>query len=305
MMPSLFNNSSEEEYQSETNQKIAAQKAADFEERRLELQRSRNGFIGTVAGIALAAVVSWFVLAPKFSAQNESEVPLIRRSSTPAKIQPTEPGGMEIPNQDKSVYQLVEKKTGDDLKTESLLPQPETPQMPTIAPEPEPAPEPEIESEVDDANKDLLEVKPLEEKIESVKSSNGQKIQIPEKPQEISSTVKTAPAANPTSAPKAEESKKAEPAPKAETSKASAAAQGTWQIQLVASANKDAVEKAWATQIKKYTFLEKLSHEVESVSGGDHTMYRLKAGAFKDRKDADDLCAKIKAAGGSCVVKQK
>lgn len=296
----MFNNSENDDFLSESRQKIALRQTDDFEERRLQIERSRNGFIGTLAGIALAAVVSWFVLLPRLSNQDETEIPVIRRLATPAKIQPTEPGGMDIPNQDKSVYRLVEKKNGTDVKTESLLPQPEVPQMPTIAPAEQPEPTPKVDEA--ETNKDLLEVNPLNEKIESVQASNGQKINIPEKPQDISSEVKTAPEANPSVQPKPLSKQKKTMEEKAKYKSAEAK---TWQIQLMASTNKDAVEKAWTGQVKKYDVLAKLSHEVETVATGAQTIYRLKAGNFKERKDADDLCSKIKAAAGSCVVKQK
>lgn len=300
MTPSLFNNSDSDEYLSESRQKIALPQTDDFEERRLQIERSRNGFIGTLAGITLAAVVSWLVLLPRLSAQNQNDIPVIRRLATPAKIQPTDPGGMDIPNQDKSIYQLVEKKDGTDLKPESLLPQPEAPQMPTIAAVEETPETPENATTSDDTQ-DLLEVKPLDEKIESVKVSGGQKINIPEKPKHIPSEIKTVPVATPSVQPATPNQAEKKPVSKVE----SPILKGVWQIQLMASAHKNAVEDAWTKQVQKYHILADLPHEIESVSTGSQTMYRLKAGNFKQRQEADALCTQIKAAGGSCVVKQK
>lgn len=281
----LYQNEHEDEYLSEFKQKIAAQRAEEYENRRLQLQRSRNGFIGTLAGVALAAVVSWFILLPKMS-ESSNELPLIKRPLTPVKVQPNDPGGMIIPNQDKSVYDLVEKKVEDSLP-ESLLPQPETPKLPEIS----------ASEKSKNANAALLNVKPLDEKIEAVEATDGQKIKIPEKPKDISSNVTTEKALPEVQAPVEEKPKTEEP--KAAVSK------GHWQVQLVASANRSAVEKSWDEEVKKYAILKDLPHEVEAAENGKSTMYRLKAGDFENRSDADALCAQIKNAGGSCVVKQK
>lgn len=298
MWNQLYKNDKDDDYLSEFKQKIAAQQQEDFEERRRQLQRSRNGFIGTIAGIALAGVVSWFILAPRYADTSSAEVPVIRRPVSPAKIQPSDPGGMEIPNQDKSVYNLVEKKDDTMIKAESLLPLPETPQMPVIVANAE-----TIEEVIDavteeSVSKDPLEIKPLTETIEGVKASNGQKINIPEKPENIKSEVKTSPAAPATT-------DSSVSAPAAASATPAAAAKGHWQIQLTASTNKAAVERAWTDQAKKYAVLSGLPHEVESVKGDKGTIYRLKAGDYATRAEADALCAKIKAAGGSCLVKQK
>ena len=99
MFKEFSNNEKEDDYLSEFRQKVATQQQEDIAERQSELQRSRNGFIGTLAGIVLAGVVSWVLLLPRFADNNPSEIPVIRRPITPVKIQPNEPGGMEILNQ--------------------------------------------------------------------------------------------------------------------------------------------------------------------------------------------------------------
>ena len=100
MYQDFFNRN--DDYLSELKQKVANQKIATLEERRSELARSRNNFLGTFAGIALAGIVGWFVLAPQY-AETEKEIPIIRRPQTAVKIKPENPGGMEIPNQDKNI----------------------------------------------------------------------------------------------------------------------------------------------------------------------------------------------------------
>lgn len=95
-----------------------------------------------------------------------------------------------------------------------------------------------------------------------------------------------------------------QPEPKKPAAPAKATA-GMWQIQLMSSPNRQAVEKAWISLSKKYKMLQGQPHEIEAADlDFDKTFYRLKAGAFTDRAGADELCKDIKALGGTCIVKK-
>ena len=96
-----------------------------------------------------------------------------------------------------------------------------------------------------------------------------------------------------------------QPEPKKPAAPAKATA-GMWQIQLMSSPNRQAIEKAWISLSKKYKMLQGQPHEIEAADlDFDKTFYRLKAGAFIDRAGADELCKDIKALGGTCIVKKK
>ena len=319
MFKEFASNEKEDDYLSEFRQKVATQQQEDIAERQSELQRSRNGFIGTLAGIILAGIVSWVLLLPRFADKNPAEIPVIRRPITPVKIQPNEPGGMEILNQDKSVYNLVEKKEIAPEKIESILPEPEAPKMPTIVPEPEkPAaakvnelePATAEEPKTTAAKTDILPIKPLDEHIEPTSSTSGKKIAIPEKLPEIKVEVKKA---EPQTVVKTEPAKpevKAEPksevktAPRPESQKNIAT--GVWQVQLMASSSQKAAEDSWKNSVAKYSALKNLPHEVDASRNDAGVMlYRLRAGAFADKAGAEKVCNEIKQAGGSCLVKQK
>lgn len=109
MFQEFPDDSKNDDFLNEFRQKIADQSAANFEEKRIEMKRSKSVFIGAVSGVALAGIVGWFVLSPRYAVNNPEEIPVIRRPQTAIKVQPSEPGGMEILNQDKSVYDIVEK----------------------------------------------------------------------------------------------------------------------------------------------------------------------------------------------------
>ena len=73
---------------------------------------------------------------------------------------------------------------------------------------------------------------------------------------------------------------------------------GNWQIQLVASKNKDAVAKTWKDWSSKYADLRNYSYEIQSSDLGSMGMfYRLRVGAFASKEEATKVCASLKAKG--------
>ncbi|MBQ2810636.1 MAG: SPOR domain-containing protein [Alphaproteobacteria bacterium] len=293
MFKELYNDK-DEDYLSEFRQKVASERQAQLQARKQELQRSRNGFIGTVAGVALAGIVSWVLLVPNFNEVKQTEIPLIKRPITPVKIQPNNPGGMEILNQDKPVYALVEKQTAETIKIESILPTPETPKLPEIVPEPEVEEKTVAEEKILNDNKsDLpqLSVKNLDELIEKVETTDNKKIAIPQKPQDIKLEVKVADKTD-------NKTKTVE--------KNTVVQKGVWQLQLMASSDEKSIKKSWLDLSAKHTDLQNLAYEIESSKqNNNNPIYRLKAGNFASKEDADKLCTKLKSQGLNCFAKQK
>ncbi len=103
----------------------------DLEEKRNEINNSRSLFIGALAGLAMAAVVGWFVLAPQYQSGEEEEVPVIRRPQEEVKIPPVEPGSVEISNQEKTVYDIIERKP-ENPEEANVLPPSEQPNADAI-----------------------------------------------------------------------------------------------------------------------------------------------------------------------------
>ena len=287
----------------------------DLEEKRNEINNSRSLFIGALAGLAMAAVVGWFVLAPQYQSGEEEEVPVIRRPQEEVKIPPVEPGSVEISNQEKTVYDIIERK-------------PENPEEANVLP---PSEQPNA-----DAIEALVEEVTAKENAASAAKTNeirAESLAAPAKPAEVKTEAEKVPVVPVTAEAAAEKEKpvagrakepvpaetkagrtavKAErPAPKAKEAAPAAAkqetiAKGTWQIQLMSSPNKAAVEKSWKTMSAKYKILSGLPHEVSSVDlGAKGTYYRLKAGSFATKAEAAALCGKLKAAGGSCFTARK
>jgi len=300
-----------DDFLNEFRQKISDQSIDNLDERREELKKSKTIFLGIAGGITLACIVGWVILAPQYRVESEKEIPVIRRPQTAIRIQPNEPGGMDIPNQDKTVYNIIEKK--DDNGIENLLPPPEAPKLPVItaqeeAPvESEPQVIPEAEKIIQQAENAGMTTQEIIKQAETqTAAAPKEEIKIVEeikitevKPVEVKPVEAAKPEPKPT--PKVESKPAAEPAPK----KVAPAVVGNWQIQLMSSPNKPAVEKAQIDLGKKY----KISHlpfEIEAaVLDQNKTFYRLKVGAYKTRAEADKLCNDIKALGGTCIVKKK
>ena len=307
-----------DDYLNEFRQKVANQKIATVEERRSELARSRNNFLSIFAGITLAGVVGWFVLSPQY-AQESSEIPVIRRPQTAIKIKPENPGGMEIPNQDKDVYNIVEKKPVDNTVVENLLPTPEKPKLPDIVPEVADIDEnakniDEIVDEVVEDEKTAAEQ--IEQKVsensEVLKEKNEEKAAvIPDKPQDLlnkpaeKTDVKTPieqeeKIAEKTATKTPEKITEAVAIPQSQTG-------GNWQIQLIASKNKAAVEKTWNDLSAKYSLLKSYPHEIQTSDlGAQGIFYRLRAGSFADKNAAAAACAALKKQGlNDCITKER
>ena len=311
---------------SERRQKIAEQSIMNMEERKNDLKRSKSVFIGAVSGMALAGVVGWFALSPRYTAENVGEIPVIRHPQAAVKVLPSDPGGMEILNQDKTVYDIIDNQ--DSVPTvESILPPPEQPKLPVIQPEPEPAPQPAADaaqSAVIEPERVVGTANVAAVKESTVGKSGSVAAVVNEEPEIKLPTIKEAaerqnaqatkntapvPAVSASTAAvldniskgaaREEPEEKAAPAP-------TVADKGSWQIQLMSSPNKKAVETAWNNMVKKHPALKGQPHEVETADlGGKGTYYRLKAGAFANRGGADNLCNAVKKQGGSCIVKKK
>ena len=100
--------------------------------------RAVGAFLATFALAAFAGVV-WYAYDRGLHAGSEATAPLIQADPSPIKVRPEQPGGLDVPNQDKLVYGALRPGQGEDSSVERLLPPPEKPAEP---PAPEPTPEP-------------------------------------------------------------------------------------------------------------------------------------------------------------------
>ncbi|MDF1791638.1 MAG: SPOR domain-containing protein [Thalassobaculaceae bacterium] len=96
--------------------------------------RALGAFLATFALAAFAGVV-WYAYDRGLQAGSEATAPLIQADPSPIKVRPEQPGGLDVPNQDKLVYGALRPGQEDGATVERLLPPPEKPVEP---PQPEP-----------------------------------------------------------------------------------------------------------------------------------------------------------------------
>lgn len=295
------------EFLDEFRQRLNSQPIENLEERKKDISKSQHIFLGTILGVGLAGVASWFILSPNYDKTENIEIPVVRRTNTAIKVQPANPGGMEILNQDKTIYEIVEKTNNDDTKIENLLPPTEEPMFPDI-----------VKSDIKQKTKEVMDKTDTTIKLaETLITKEEQKettIENNSKTKKLDNVevkeVATINSIKEKDTSQTNENKKALPKETTnqnnEKTQLTITSSGMWQIQLISSPNKAAMEKSWNDLTKKYNQLKGLPHEIESADlGSKGTFYRLKAGAFSTRGEADKLCNSIKSSGGSCLVKKK
>jgi len=72
-------------------------------------------------------------------ADADSDVPIVRAEPGPVKVRPTSPGGLQVPDRDKLVYNRIRSSGADEdigPSVEHLLPMPETPMAAPVAADP-------------------------------------------------------------------------------------------------------------------------------------------------------------------------
>jgi cell division septation protein DedD len=79
-----------------------------------------------IAGLVIFGAIVWVVYQQTGSQGNLKPPPVITSDNTPTKMQPESPGGTDVPNQDKTVYDRVNPDSS--VEQEHILPAPEEPQ---------------------------------------------------------------------------------------------------------------------------------------------------------------------------------
>lgn len=241
------------------------------------------------SGVAMLAAaffilsMGWFAYEERGNKKIEPEqVPVVKNDSEPYKVKPESPGGMEVPNADKTVYNAItssHKADGDsiDKALEEITSNPEEP-IKVAVPEKVQDADSETEADIENVTPPAVEQKTEAAKIEENK----------EEKTEIKKVVKL------DQIPKSEEKAK-----KSETKKARA-----YKVQLGSYRTEKDVEKAWKTLKKKYPdLLGKLESSTESVKiSGKGAFWRLQAGPIDIEPRAREICKKLSEKKQGCIV---
>ena len=253
-----------------------------------------SGRRAVTALVALGAVAAfgigiWYAYNQGIQRANQGTLPLVKADQGPTKVAPDNPGGMQVPNQDKQIYDKLGNDRSAQNGVERLLPPPERPLAAGAAP---PIPGPQAASPASNDPKALPSV--------SVPNRNTNVAPTGVSP---GSTTAAPPAAAPAPT--------AAPPPAAPTQQLAAAAppvakpatSGSTRIQVAAYRDTAAAQAAWQKLQKKLPDLAALTPTYEKADLGEKGIYyRLQIGPFADRGAASGACEKLKAAGEGCIL---
>jgi len=231
------------------------------------------------------AATVWWAYRSATTEVGEPEAPLIAAEPGPEKLWPESEGGLEVPDQDKLVYEQMVPEAGRPqterllLPPESPLPEPVAPSPPVVAaPPPEPAAPPPV-----------VAAPPLE----------------PVAPPPVEIAAAAPPESPPPESPPAVVPPSlAAPSPPPPPPPAVVATAGGARVQLASVRSAEAARAEWARLLRLHDdSLGALQLVVEQADLGDRgTFFRVQAGPLADRAAAAELCARLKGRNQPCLV---
>ena len=236
-----------------------------------------------VAGVAIIAGLSWF--AYKWAKSPTSDIPpLIHAETGPHKVHPDHRGGINIPYQDKLIYDRISDGNTAE-PAERLLPPPELP----MANQPQQAP---IDQNQQMAQQQMYNNAPGYNAPANMQNAQGQQQPTVGQPQ----YQQQMPAAVPVpvvEAPVAAQSQESEPEFVAKPAK------GNYFVQMVTVTSEADALSEWKRRQKKYNLKGMKSQIKEFETDDGKTFYRLLLGPFTEKVKAMKFAVKM---DGSKVV---
>ncbi|GFZ79041.1 hypothetical protein GCM10011497_03840 [Elstera cyanobacteriorum] len=298
----------------------------DFDPRDLEPTlpseepKGRRWLPATIALVALGGFsgIVWYAYNQGASQSNGGAVPLVQADAGPLKTRPTDPGGMDVPNQDKLILngQAVDVAGG---KVERLLPppeaplakpalpsavaaapQPQTPQIAATVPPALTAGRPAAPAPAPQASP-ILVPSPAPQVAATTPRATVQTAPQPQPVVARPATPPPAPAAQAPAPVAAKPPAPVTPPPAATPTPTAAASAGRGgKVQLGAVKSEAAATAEWAKLQKTHPELAALSMSVAKVEiPNKGTYYRIQAGPAAD---AAAVCGAVKARGQDCLV---
>jgi cell division protein FtsN len=261
--------------------------------------------------ILIAAVVivgvAWAMSERYFRPVGDNKsLPVIAADTTPVKVRPEEPGGVDVPDRDKYVYKSL---TEEEPEAEQLLPPPEEPmERPPVevievaAPEPVEEVTREAEGAMETVAEDTPEPPPPSElAVAELKEPAGvAKARATEIAPEPMKQEAVAPEVSKAAPPPEPGLNSAAP----QQSTTVSATTGSFLVQMGAAKNEASANEDIARLAKKYPdILAGLSGAVIRVDLGDKGVwYRMRVGPFASRREASAVCGQLKAVDVGCFV---
>src|SRR5579859_1637 len=258
-----------------------------------------------VMALGVAAKHILYGEAPK---DHQSSVPIIHADDKPIKVKPQDRGGMDVPNQDKLIYDRMAAKNGDQ-QPERLLPPPEQaqtpPPQPQKAPESNPLPPAPAPTPAPAASAPL----PAPAVTAPAPASPAPRYSVPPAPAPTPAPSAGPSPVKPTSAPPkpapAPAPAKPEPAPAPAPAAAKASSGGGWVVQLGAVHSEAEGKTEWARIKGQHSQLAQLSPDIVRADiPGKGVFWRIRGGSL-DEAQARVLCADLTKQGQGCLVVRK
>ena len=246
-----------------------------------------------VLAVMALGIAAKHILFGETAKDHQMSAPVIHADDKPIKVKPQDRGGMDVPNQDKLIYDRMAAKNGDQ-QPERLLPPPEAakaPPAPEVAPAPSaapgPAPAPTPLPSMTAPAPAMTAALPPKPSASAASAPMPAPVPTPAKPQ---------PAPQPAPPPAA----KPAPAPGAAVK-----AGGGWVVQL-GSLPSEAEAKAEWTHLKGiHHQLADLQPDIERVDlGAKGVHWRVRGGPL-DEATARVLCSDLTKQGQGCLVARK
>ncbi|CAA7623718.1 SPOR domain-containing protein [Magnetospirillum sp. UT-4] len=284
---------------------------ADGDSRKARAGYRLRGYVTIAAAVlAVGLIVALGLHFLGGRRDGSSGIPVIKADERPIKIRPDDRGGMQVPNQDKLVYERMDGES--EAKVERLLPTPEQPAVPLPAaappapvgaartevlkpaPAPAPAPMPPKMAEppmARPAPQTPVTVQPAEPAPVKVTAAPA-----PQRPAAMPAPAMPAPAMPAPAMPATAPAPAAKAPPPA----------GDWQIQLGALRSAPDADKEWGRiQKANADLLGQLKSDVVRVELGDKgVFFRLRAGPLSEQA-AKQLCTELKIRNQGCIVARK
>ena len=270
---------------------------ASFREERLEQRRKKPAIlIGVSIGVVLAVAIGGLTYGRYVSVYYDADsgnLPVIRADSSVDGMKPATPGGMEVPNRDKLVYERL-RQSNTEVPVERLLPISEKPHVPAVEKEEKKEDRKVAQPDAEEDPIAVLAAGIIEQKQSSalIYEEDGTPVEVMFKEPSSDSvkleTVKKEPVIK--EKPKKEEAKPDE-------------AKEFFSVQLVSTRSESAAESEWKRLSKKFNeIIASQPYHVSKTVVASGTFYRLRVGRFEKRDQAVALCDQLKEKKQECFV---
>ncbi|MEM9600635.1 MAG: SPOR domain-containing protein [Pseudomonadota bacterium] len=231
----------------------------------------RSGLFKLALGMILLLVIAFVVLKIyQPGVRDRGDPPLITADNTPFKITPDDPGGLQVPDQDKEVFDMMSGSQPDrDIVT---LPVPETPREQPVQPE------------------ETMPVDPTDPiSVEPLQPADTPPASVRQDPDPDPDPVVTEP----------------DPAPVVPF-RQPVGTVSDWVVQVASLRSQAEAEATYDRIAARNTSMRGYERDIVRVDLAEKGIYyRARISGFSSKSDADSLCGRLKAAGQACFVTRR